>query len=354
MALTGRKEEIMKVLISGADGYIGVLLAATLMERGHDVTGLDTGFYNEGWLYDGAFKPQVTIREDVRSVTADELKGFEAVVHLAELSNDPLGENNPKITYQINHQGSVNLAKKCKQAGVQRFLYSSSCSVYGAGSEEYVTEESATAPQTAYARCKLLVERDLAGLADDDFSPTVLRNATAYGPSPRMRFDLVLNNLAGLAWTTDEIKMTSDGTPWRPLVHVLDICEAMACALEAPRELVHNQIFNVGDTRQNYRVKEIAEIVAATFPDCKIIFGQSDGDRRSYRVCFDKISARLTGFRCQRDARAGAEELRELFERTHLSHEMFVFRTFTRLKQLDYLVRTRQINDFLFWQPTAA
>jgi nucleoside-diphosphate-sugar epimerase len=344
----------MKVLNSGADGYIGVLLAATLMERGHDVTGLDTGFYNEGWLYDGAIKPQVTIRKDVRSITADALKGFEAVVHLAELSNDPLGQNNPKITHQINHRGSVNFAKKCKQAGAQRFIYSSSCSVYGAGSEEYVTEESATVPQTTYAHCKLLVERDLRDMAGDDFSPTILRNATAFGPSPRMRFDLVLNNLAGLAWTTKEIKMTSDGSPWRPLVHVLDICEAMACCIEAPRELIHKQIFNVGDTRQNYRVKEIAEIVAETFPDCQIILGQSDGDRRSYRVCFDKISACLPGFSCQRDLRAGAEELRELFERTHLSHEVFLFRTFTRLKQLDYLVRTRQINDSLFWQPTAA
>jgi nucleoside-diphosphate-sugar epimerase len=344
----------MKVLVCGADGYIGILLAATLVERGHDVSGLDTGFYNEGWLYDGVIKPQVTIRKDVRSVTVDALKGFEAVVHLAELSNDPLGQNNPQITYQINHQGSVNLAQKCKRAGVQRFIYSSSCSVYGAGAEEYVTEESATLPQTVYACCKLLVEYALAGMADDSFSPTVLRNATAYGPSPRMRFDLVLNNLAGLAWTTKEIKMTSDGSPWRPLVHVLDICEAMARCLEVPRELIHNQIFNVGDTRQNYRVKEIAEIVAETFPGCKITLGQSDGDRRSYRVRFDKISARLPGFRCQRDARSGANELRQLFERTQLSHEVFVSRTFTRLKQLDYLVRTRQIDDSLFWQPTAA
>jgi nucleoside-diphosphate-sugar epimerase len=259
------------------------------------------------------------------------------------------------MTYQINHQGSANFAKMCKQAGVQRFVYSSSSSVYGAGSDDYLTEASPTAPQTAYAHCKLLVERDLAALADDDFSPTILRNATAYGPSPRMRFDLVLNNLAGLAWTTGEIKMTSDGSPWRPLVHVRDICEAMACCLEAPRELVHNEIFNVGDSGQNFQIKDIARIVDEIFPRCRVTLGQSDGDQRSYRVSFDKIAGRLPGFRCRRDALSGAEELRDIFERTHLTREVFLFRSFTRLKQVEYLVRTGQIDESLFWaQPTAA
>jgi nucleoside-diphosphate-sugar epimerase len=215
-------------------------------------------------------------------------------VHLAELSNDPLGQLSPHITYAINHQGSVALARLCKAAGVPRFVYTSSCSVYGiGGGSEYKTETSTPQPQTAYAECKVLVERDVSALADATFSPTFLRNATAYGPSPRMRFDLVLNNLAGLAWTTKRIHMTSDGTPWRPLVHVLDICEAIACTLEAPREAIHNEIFNVGKTSENYQVREIAEIVAEVFPGCDLVFGTSDGDNRSYRVSFDKIATHL-------------------------------------------------------------
>lgn len=199
-------------------------------------------------------------------MTEDDLRGFDAVVHLAELSNDPLGQFDPRVTYEINYRGSVGLARACRRAGVQRFIYSSSCSVYGVGTDDHKTEESDVNPQTAYAECKALVERELFEMADDSFSPVFLRNATAYGPSPRMRFDLVLNNLAGLAWTTGEIRMTSDGTPWRPLVHVLDICQAIACCLEAPREAVHNQIFNVGCDEENYRVREIASIVARVFP----------------------------------------------------------------------------------------
>ena len=197
------------------------------------------------------------------------------------------------------------------KVGVKRFVYTSSCSVYGTGSGEFKDEQSETNPQTAYARCKTLVERDVSTLADDDFSPTFLRNATAYGASPRMRFDLVLNNLAGFAWTTRQIKMTSDGTPWRPLVHVRDIAHAIACALAAPRDLVHNEVFNVGSTSENYQVREIAQIVADTFPGCELSFGTSDGDNRSYRVCFDKIHSRLPGFDCRYNAAAGANELLE-------------------------------------------
>ena len=261
----------MKVLVTGVEGYLGVLLAAVLMERGHEVVGLDTGFYRDGWLYNTDMARFVScINMDIRHITEETLQGYDAVVHLAELSNDPLGQLRPKITYDINHMGTVTLVNKCKLVGIERFVYTSSCSVYGVGAESYQTEASAPHPQTAYAKCKVLVERDLAAMADDDFSPTFLRNATAYGPSPRMRFDLVLNNLAALAWTTGEIKMTSDGTPWRPLVHVLDICEAIACTLEAPREVIHNEIFNVGDTRENYQVKEIAQIVAETFPGCQL------------------------------------------------------------------------------------
>lgn len=340
----------MKILVTGADGYIGSLLAPLLLDRGHEVIGVDTGFYRSGWLYNGVKKAPLSISQDIRHVSEADLKGFDAIAHLAELSNDPLGQLNPTLTYRINHLGTVNLAKKCKSVGIRRFVYTSSCSVYGVGSDEYQTEESEPNPQTAYAKCKVLVERDLAVMADDHFSPTFLRNATAYGPSPRMRFDLVLNNLAGLAWTTKEIRMVSDGTPWRPLVHALDICEAVACCLEAPRDAVHNQIFNVGDNKENYQVKQIAQIVADVFPGCTLTFGTNNGDNRSYRVSFDKIRLKLPGFRCRRNALMGATQLFELFERIKMTREIFGFRAFTRLNELKYLIETRQIDDDFFWR----
>jgi nucleoside-diphosphate-sugar epimerase len=339
----------MKALVTGADGYIGVLLGPLLSERGHEVVGLDTGFYRDGWLYNSAATFPRMINKDIRHIAEEDLKGYDVVVHLAELSNDPLGELKPEITYNINHVGSVALAKRCKQVGITRFVYTSSCSVYGVGSNDFKSEESATNPQTTYAKCKVLVEQEVAAMADDDFSPTFLRNATAYGASPRMRFDLVLNNLAGLAWTTRQIKMSSDGSPWRPLVHVLDICEAIACVLEAPREIVHNQIFNVGDSTENFRVREIARIVAEAFPGCGLIFGSNGGDNRSYRVSFEKINARLPWFKCKRNAIMGAAELRELFERAAMARETFEFRAFTRLKQLQYLLESGQIDRNLFW-----
>lgn len=344
----------MKVLVTGTDGYIGTLLAPMLHDRGHEVAGLDTGFYRDGWLYEGRPESWTRIYKDVRDITDEDLHGFEAVVHLGELSNDPLGEHDPEITFDVNYRGSVELARKCKRAGVTRFVYSSSCSVYGVGSDEIRTEGSPTNPQTAYARCKVLVEDDLLAMADDDFSPTCMRNATAFGPSPRMRFDIVLNNLAGLAWTTREIKLTSDGTPWRPLVHVLDICDAMARTLEAPRDDVHAQIFNVGQTDYNYRVREIAGIVADAFPGCKLTIGASDGDNRSYRVSFDKIHTRIPAFLCRRDAVLGAQQLHDLFESIQMSRETFEFRAYTRLKQLKYLLQTDQVDPHLHWRSSLA
>jgi nucleoside-diphosphate-sugar epimerase len=340
----------MKIVVTGADGYIGSLLAPLLLERGHEVLGLDTGFYRSGWLYNGVTKAPLSICKDIRAITESDLKGFDAIAHLAELSNDPLGQLNPTLTYQINHLGSVNLAKKCKHAGITKFVYTSSCSVYGAGSDAYRTEDSETNPQTAYAQCKVLVERDLSALADDDFSPTFLRNATAYGPSPRMRFDLVLNNLSGLAWTIKEVKMISDGSPWRPLVHVLDICQAIVCTLEAPRESIHNQVFNVGNTQENYRVRDIAETVGQTFPGCELSFGKSDGDNRSYRVSFEKIKTCLPEFKCERNILLGSQQLKELFERIEMTKEIFESPPFTRLKQLQYLIKTNQIDDDFFWR----
>ncbi|MGH7927465.1 MAG: NAD-dependent epimerase/dehydratase family protein, partial [Candidatus Binatia bacterium] len=315
------------------------------------VAGLDTGFYRDGSFFDhhGASPPEC-IDKDLRNVTETYLEGRDAVVHLAELSNDPLGQHNPALTYCINHKGGVALATLAKKAGVPRFVYTSSCSVYGAGAGEFKDEQSEVNPQTAYGECKVLVERDVAVLADDNFSPTFLRNATAYGPSLRMRFDLVLNNLAGMAWVTKKIKMTSDGTPWRPLVHVRDIAHAIACALEAPRQIVHNQVFNVGATNENYQIREIARIVSDKFPGCKLNLGNSDGDNRSYRVRFDKIHSLLPGFKCRNTAASGARELFDIFHRIDLTREMFEFRAFTRLKQLEYLLRTDQIDDQLFWK----
>jgi len=341
----------MKIFVTGTDGYIGVQLGSLLLERGHEVVGLDTGFYREGWLYNGGInRLPKCISKDIRHIEEDDLNGVDAVVHLAELSNDPLGQLDPEITYRINHQSSVNLAKLCKRLGISRFVYTSSCSVYGVGSGELKTEESETQPQTAYARCKTFVERDVLKIADDDFSPTFLRNATAYGASPRMRFDLVLNNLAGLAWTIKEIRMVSDGTPWRPLVHVLDICEAVACVLEAPREIVHKEIFNVGDTNENYQIRDIAGIVSRTFPNCTVSLGTSDGDNRSYRVSFDKIKTKLATFKCRRNVASGAHELYELFQRIGMERNAFDFRAFTRLRQLEHLIHTQQLDRELFWK----
>src|SRR5450432_938370 len=339
----------MKILVTGTEGYLGSLLAPILMQHGHEVIAVDTGFYKTGWLYNGSRLTPHTLNKDIRRITPSDLAGVEAIVHMAELSNDPTGELAPKITYEINHKGSVRLAKLAKEAEVNRFVYMSSCSVYGVAEGDYVTEESPVAPQTAYAICKTLVERDLKPMADQSFSPTLMRNATAYGASPRMRFDIVLNNLAGSAWTTREIRMTSDGTPWRPLVHALDIGRAIAAVLAAPRGAVHNEIFNVGDTNHNYRVKEIAETVAAEFPGCKLTFGPPGGDNRSYRVSFEKIRKHIPGFECVWNAQRGAKQLHDLFKRIDLTAEVFQNRTFTRLKQLEYLIRTHQLDTNFFW-----
>ena len=339
----------MRVLVTGTDGYLGTLLAPELMRRGHEVTGVDTGFYKEGWLFHGPDRVPQTLVKDLRHLSVEDLEGHDAIVHMAELSNDPAGALAPNITFDINHVGSVRLAELAKQAGITRFVYMSSCSVYGVAEQETVDETSPVNPQTAYAECKALVERDLTAMADDDFSPTFMRNATAYGASPRMRFDIVLNNLAGFAYTTGEIKMLSDGTPWRPLVHGRDIAKAAICALEAPREAVHAEIFNVGDSGHNYQVRQVAQIVAETFPGCELSFGDQGSDNRSYRVNFDKIASRLPEFSCDWDARRGAEELREVFERIGLTQETFESRLFTRLKMLKHLLSTGQIDEQFFW-----
>jgi nucleoside-diphosphate-sugar epimerase len=329
----------MKILITGSEGYIGARMAPILAARGHNITGLDTGFYRDGCLYldpIGIPMTPCTIFRDLRTIGPKDLEGFDAIVHLAELSNDPLGENRPEITYRINHEGSVRIAKVAKQAGVKRFIYASSCSVYGVGSgDDFLDETSPLNPQTTYAHCKVNVERDVRPLADGNFCVSFLRNATAYGPSPRMRFDIVVNDLSARAWTTKKIVLVSDGSPWRPIVHIEDIIEAVRCTLEAPNAAVNGEIFNVGATRENYRIREI---------------GPPKGDNRSYRVSFEKIASKLPGFQARWTAPRGVVELRNLFERIEFLPQTFEFRAFTRLRQLKYLQRTGQINEDLMWR----
>lgn len=343
----------MKVFVTGVNGYIGAVLAPYLMERGLEVLGLDAGYYRDGWLYSDnrhlALTPQ-TLNKDLRAVTEKDLERCDAVAHLAELSNDPLGQNKPEITHKINHRGSVALAEKARAVGIRRFVYTSSCSVYGAGTGDFLDETSATNPQTAYAECKVLVERDVGAMASSDFVPVFLRNATAYGPSPRMRFDIVINDLAALAWTTRKIAMVSDGSPWRPVVHVEDICEAVYRSLVAPDDAVRGKIFNVGQNSDNYRIREIAQIVADEFPGCEVTVGPPSGDNRSYRVNFDRIHNELPGYACRYTARDGARQLREIFERIGMTADTYQFRAFTRLKQIKYLQGTGQIDDEFFWR----
>jgi len=338
-----------KVLVTGAEGYIGSVLTARLQARGHTVTGLDTGFYRAGWLFnDGQDRPKL-LNRDVRTLTAGDLADYDAVIHLAELSNDPLGEHDPEKTYQVNHLASVELARNAKAAGVPRFIHMSSCSVYGAAGDDARVETSELNPQTAYAKCKILVERDVRPMADSTFAPTFLRNATAFGVSPRMRFDIVLNNLAGLAWTTKKIAMTSDGMPWRPIVHIQDISTAILMTLDQPAERVSGEIFNVGADAQNYRIHQIADAVGEVFPECEVTYGKNDGDTRSYRVSFEKIGQVLPGFKCEWDVYRGARQLLAMFQHIDMTPEMFAARPYTRVKELQRLVESSQLDSSFRW-----
>ena len=340
----------MKVLLTGADGYIGVRMGNYLLERGHDVTGMDAGFHRVGWLYDAGERRPETFTKDTRDLTLEDLQGYDALVHLAEVSNDPVGELNGDVTYKINHEGSLRLAKLAKEAGIERFVHMSSCSVYGAAGERPSKEGDPVGGLTAYAKCKVLVEESVAPLADDNFSPTFMRNATAYGASPRQRFDLVVNDLAASAFLTVEIRMASDGTPWRPFVHILDISHAVACILDAPRDVIHNEIFNVGNDRSNYQVKEIAEIISGLIPGCTLVFGDSSADKRNYRADFTKIHEQLPGFECAWDVEKGAKELIDIFGRIGFTEELYKFRGHTRIKQIKHLLDTQQIDDDFFWR----
>lgn len=344
----------MRVLFTGADGYIGALLGPYLLQRGIEAVGLDTGYYREGWLYPMSGPRPHIITKDIRDITQEDLEGFDAVAHLAELSNDPLGQQNPGLTHQINHQGSVDFANNARKAGVKRFIYMSSCSVYGVGSPDAsLNEDSPVNPQTAYAECKVKVENDLTPMNDASFTTCFMRNATAYGASPRQRFDIVLNDLCGLAWTTKEIKLLSDGTPWRPLVHALDMCQAIYCALSAPAENIGGQAMNVGSTEQNYRVIDIAKIVANEFEGCELIVGEASADNRSYRVNFDKIQKLMPDFECQWTAEKGAAQMHRMFKAINMTPEIFKAAPYTRLKMLMQHKKNNLLTEDLYWSTGA-
>jgi nucleoside-diphosphate-sugar epimerase len=324
----------MKVLVTGHQGYIGVVMVPRLLELGYEVVGLDSGLYL-GCDFGAAPIEIPTIPVDVRDVEENHFEGIDAVIHLAALSNDPLGDLNRQMTYDINHLASVRVARMAKQAGVERFLFSSSCSLYGAAGDDALDENAGFNPQTPYGESKILTEKDLSTLADDDFSPTYLRNATVYGLSSRLRADLVVNNLVGYAFTTGEVLMKSDGSPWRPLVHVEDLCRAFEAVLTAPREIIHDQAFNVGRTTENYRIREVAEIVRSVVPSCRLSFAEgASPDSRNYRVNFEKIEKTLPGYVPQWTVPDGARQLYEAYRDMALTEEQFMSDSFYRIKTI--------------------
>jgi nucleoside-diphosphate-sugar epimerase len=339
----------MRVLITGHNGYIGSVLAPMVRAAGHDIVGLDSFLFEGGTFGRDASQIDV-LRMDLRDVQVDHLHGFDAVMHLAALSNDPLGDVNPQVTYDINHLASVRLARLAKEAGVNRFIFASSCSLYGVAGDEMLTEEAAFNPITPYGVSKVLFERDVAKLADDSFSPTFLRNSTAYGVSPRLRADVVVNNLVAIAFTTGEVLIQSDGTPWRPLVHIEDIARAFLSVLHAPRELVHNEAFNVGRSEENYRVRDLGELVQQVVPGSKVRYAEGGGpDPRCYRVDCSKLMRTLPEYQPEWTVRRGMEQLRDAFKRNGLTREELLGDRYFRIKRIRALQSEGLLDASLRW-----
>jgi nucleoside-diphosphate-sugar epimerase len=343
-----------RVLITGHNGYIGSVLAPHFVQAGHQVVGLDTGYYSPCTLVPDS-TPIAWLRKDIRAVEIDDLRGFDAVVHLAALSNDPIGNMNEKWTEEINHHSSVRLAELAKEAGVRRFLFSSSCIMYGMSEAAVVTEESPLDPQTEYARSKVKSERAIHELASDSFAPTFLRNGTVYGASPRMRFDTVFNDLMGAAVTTGKVTLFSDGKPWRPVVHVQDVARAFLAVLEAPLEDVWSQAFNNGANQLNHQIFELAKIVTETVPGCKLeVLARPGADQRTYKADFGKFARVFPNFSFLWSAQQGARELYETFKKIGLTHDQFTDKRFTRLKWLQHLLHSGQLDQSLRWQAETA
>lgn len=337
----------MRVLLTGHKGYIGTVLAPMLLEAGHEVHGLDSDIFSRCTFGDDPVAIPETIK-DIRDITIDDVKGFDAVLHLAGLSNDPLGDLNAELTYEINHRASVRIAALAKEAGVKRFIFSSSCSNYGAGGDDLLTEEGALNPVTPYGKSKVLVEQDVSKLADEDFCPLYLRNATAYGVSPRLRFDLVLNNLVAWAYTTGAVRLKSDGTPWRPIVHIEDISRAFVATLHAPTEKVFNRAFNVGVPGENFRIREIAEIVRDSVPGSEVSFApDASPDTRNYRVDCSFIQRQVPEFQPQWNVRKGAAELHEAYKATGLTLEEFEGKRYKRIDHVRMLIADGIIDNSL-------